>query len=163
MLPTLEIWALRALAVLALLAGCWWAGDKHGHEVEQAAQNARVLEAQAQVKVANDKLNAKAEEADHAQELNRIALERAAAGTRAELQRLRDVIASGRDLPGSAANPGLAAYAADGDRLLAECAQRYSEVDAAKAGLASRLGGLQRLVGPTSAPAATDEVKDSTP
>jgi hypothetical protein len=163
MLPTLELWALRAAAIAALLVFVWWKGDVHGREVEKAAQAVAIAAAQAEVKRVNDAMQTKAQEADHAQELNRIALARATAATGAELQRLRDEVARGRDLPGSAANPGLAAYAAVAAGLVEKCADRYSAVAHDADDSAGRLGGLQRLVHPTDAAASSVHPQEVTP
>lgn len=154
MLASLELWAFRALAVLTVLTGIWYAGDRHGHQVEQAEQATALAEAREQVRTIESAQRAKSQESDRAQQAKTVALQRALDAARSDVQRLRDATSGAGSLPGAAANPGLAAYAADGDRLLAECAERYQEVDGAKASLAGRLGGLQRLAAPPDQPAS---------
>lgn len=157
---------IKFVAIVALLGGVWWAGDRHGHRIEQQEQAEAREAAREEVALVNKTQNFKAQEADHVQEVKTAALARALDAARDSVQRLRDATTGAGDLPGAAADPGLATYAADGDRLLAECAERYRQVDGSKASLASRLGGLQQLIPPPDSAAsgvATDEVKDATP
>jgi hypothetical protein len=157
---------IKFVAIVALLGGVWWGGDRHGHRVEQQEQAEAREQARENVAMVNKAQNFKAQEVDHAQEVKRAALARALDAARDDVQRLRDATSGAGDLPGAAADPGLAAYAADGDRLLAECAERYRTVDGAKASLASRLGDLQKLIPPADTAAssvATDEMKDDAP
>jgi hypothetical protein len=147
-LLSLELWALRLAAIAAIIFGIWYAGDQHGHKVEQVAQAAALEAAREQVRIVEKAQVVKSQEADRVQQTKTVALQRALDAARSDVQRLRDATTGAGSLPGAAANPGLAAYAADGDRLLAECADEYRQVDGAKASLASRLDGLQRLVAP---------------
>lgn len=143
----MEAILIRIAIVVALLAGSALGGYSHGRSVEHAKQVAADDEQRQRVMRTEHVQSDRAMEADHVQEVKRQRQAVADAAVRSELDRLRELTAQ-RDLPGAAADPGFAAYAATADGLLAECAGEYSSVAHDAGDSAGRLGGLQDLVRP---------------
>lgn len=138
---------LKLVLVVGLLAGCFIGGCHHGEASARAEQQAANDARREEVAMIDKAQAARTQEADRAQERKHQRQAVADAALRSELDRLRK-LADDRNLPGAARDPRLAAYATDGDGLLAECAERYSAVARDAASLADRLGGLQSLVQP---------------
>lgn len=144
--PILAKFLVGFFAITLFFAAGWFTGWQHRGASDAAAQAEAEESAREDVRRDNNARTLHAVEADRVQQTKLARQTAAADRARDELERLRDEIGRG-DLPGSAACPGIAAYAATASRLVGECADRYLGVAREAAGSSGRLATLQSLVG----------------